>query len=102
MIETRHLSTVHHFLCLTVLIRGCLASSEKNLEPIWGSFGFNLVKRMRPKFVGNHSSKSSAKALQVLDTGEETLSERRKSSVSTLGALGHNHGFFQFKNIERD
>jgi hypothetical protein len=57
---------------------------------------------MRPKFVGNHSSKSSAKALQVQDTGEETLSERRKSSVSTLGALGHNHGFFQFKNIERD
>jgi hypothetical protein len=72
------------------------------LSPFGGSLGFNLVKQMRPKFVGNHSSKSSAKALQVQDTGEETLSERRKSSVSTLGALGHNHGFFQFKNIERD
>jgi hypothetical protein len=43
---------------------------------------------MRQKVVGNHSSKSSAKALQVQDTGEETPSERQKSSVSTLGALG--------------
>jgi hypothetical protein len=80
MIETRHLSTVHHFLCLTVLIRGCLTSSEKNLEPIWGSLGFNLVKQMRPKFVGNHSSKSSAKALQVQDTQERKLFPRDKKA----------------------